>query len=304
MMKAFMFPGQGSQRRGMGQELFDSVEQFTSIERQIDAILGYSVRTLCLENPENRLSQTQYTQPALYIVNALHYFAKIEKGIQADCVIGHSLGEYNALLAAGAIDFMTGLRLVQKRGALMARAQAGGMAAVIGLAPERIQAVFRGRGFGSLDVANFNSPAQTVISGPAEEIKQVGPHMLAAGATHYMPLPVSAAFHSRYMKLAAQEFEGYLMSFHFQPLQLPVISNVTARPYPAGSDIKHLLVRQISSPVQWMQSIGYLREQGCMDFEEVGPGNVLTKLAQQIGVMPVHALPRLNQPILPQSAAS
>ena len=104
MVKAFMFPGQGSQRRGMGQELFDSVEQFTSIERQIDAILGYSVRTLCLENPQNRLSQTQYTQPALYIVNALHYFAKIEKGIQADCVIGHSLGEYNALLAAGAID--------------------------------------------------------------------------------------------------------------------------------------------------------------------------------------------------------
>ena len=284
-MIAFVFPGQGSQKRGMGQGLFDDVPQYAAVEKDVDAILGYSMRRLCLEDPENRLKETQFTQPSLYVVNALHYYKAAREGTQPEYLAGHSLGEYNALLAAGVFDFLTGLRLVKKRGELMSRAKNGGMGAVIGLGTSTIVGVIKESGLASLDVANFNTPSQTVVSGPVEEIKRAGPLFEKAGAQMFMPLQVSAAFHSRYMADAARAFADFLAPMSFAAPKTPVIANATARPYPTGNaseSIKSLLVDQITHSVQWAQSIGFLISQGVKQFSEMGPGNVLTRMVQQI----------------------
>jgi malonyl CoA-acyl carrier protein transacylase len=284
-MTALVFPGQGSQKKGMGQGLFDAVREYATVEKEVDALVGYSMRTLCLEDPEGRLKQTQYTQPSLYVVNALHYYKAISQGVRPKFVAGHSLGEYNALLAAGVFDFLTGLKLVKKRGELMSQAKNGGMAAVIGLGASLMTRLLRDNGLIGLDVANFNSPSQTVISGPSEEIQRAGPLLEKAGARMYMPLQVSAAFHSRYMGEAARKFEDFLAFMTFAPAQLPVIANVTGRPYSqenSSDAVKTLLVQQITRSVQWTQSIRYLVSQGVTEFKEIGPGNVLTRLVQQI----------------------
>jgi malonyl CoA-acyl carrier protein transacylase len=282
-MKVFVFPGQGSQKKGMGEGLFDSVPEFQHVEPEVDELLGYSLRELCLEDADNDLKETQYTQPALYVVNALHYFKAISEGNKPDAVAGHSLGEYDALLAAGVYDLLTGLRLVQKRGELMSQAQGGGMAAVIGLTPEQIGDVLKTNGVDTIDVANFNSPTQTVISGPVADIQRAKP--MFEQARMYVPLQVSAAFHSRYMAETAQAFEAFLAGFTFTAPRIPVIANVTAEPYPSvdpGTTVPSLLVRQITQSVQWTQSIRALIARGATDFHEMGPGNVLTKLIQQI----------------------
>ncbi len=282
-MLAFVFPGQGSQKKGMGQGLFDEIGEYAEHEKDIDALLGYSMRQLCLEDPEDKLKDTRYTQPALYVVNALHTKKALLDGARPKWLAGHSLGEYNALLAAGVFDFMTGLRLVQKRGELMSQARGGGMAAVIGLDAGIIANVLRDNGLVATDVANFNSPSQTVISGPVEDIDRAGPLLQAAGARMCMPLPVSAAFHSRYMADAAREFEAFLAPFDFAAPRVPVIANLTAQPYPAdGAAAKALLVGQITGSVRWVESVRHLAAQGVDRFEEMGPGNVLTRLVQQI----------------------
>ena len=223
-MIAFVFPGQGSQTRGMGQGLFDEVREFVSCEREIDACLGYSARTLCLTDPGNRLRQTQYTQPCLYLVNALHYYKARAAGERPSFVAGHSVGEYNALLAAEAFDLLTGLRLVKQRGELMALATNGGMAAVVGLDAERIVTLMRRHGLTTLDIANYNSPEQTVISGPIADLARAESIFSGAGARRYTPLPVSAAFHSRYMVSAREAFGALLASFTFKRPSIPVIS--------------------------------------------------------------------------------
>jgi malonyl CoA-acyl carrier protein transacylase len=284
-MIAFVFPGQGSQKRGMAQGLFDEVREYAEIERDVDAIVGYSMRALCLEDADNRLKETQYTQPALYVANALHYWKAIADGARPDVVAGHSLGEYNALLAAGVFDFLTGLRMVKKRGELMSQARDGGMAAVIGLDADTIAAVLRDNGLQSVDVANFNAPTQTVVSGPVDDIQRAGPLFQTAGARMCMPLPVSAAFHSRYMAPAAREFAEFLAPMTFAAPSLPVVANVTAEPYPqdgASEAVKSLLVRQITGSVQWVRSVRRLVADGVDTFTEIGPGNVLTRLVQQI----------------------
>lgn len=283
-MIAFVFPGQGSQKKGMGQGLFDEVADYAAIEPDVDALLGYSLRQLCLEDPEDRLKDTRYTQPALYVVNALHTKKALADGARPKWLAGHSLGEYNALLAAGAFDFLTGLRLVQKRGELMAQARGGGMAAVIGLGVDAIAGTLADNGLDAIDVANFNSPSQTVISGPVDDIQRAGPLLQAAGARMCMPLPVSAAFHSRYMADAAREFEAFLAPIPFAALRTPVVANVTAQPYPAegGDAAKALLVGQITGSVRWVDSVRFLLGQGVDRFDEMGPGNVLGRLVQQI----------------------
>ena len=284
-MIAFVFPGQGSQKRGMGAVLFDEVRQYAEVEKEVDAILGYSLRQLCLEDPDNRLKETQFTQPCLYVVNALHYYKSINQGARPDYLAGHSLGEYNALLAAGVFDFLTGLRLAQRRGDLMSRMKNGGMAAVIGLGAGAVAKVIEENGLASVDVANFNSPSQTVVSGPIEEIRRAGPLFEKAGARVYMPLQVSAAFHSRYIAEAARAFDDFLAPFSFAAPQIPVIANATARPYPtdnASESVKTLLVEQITHSVQWTQSVSFLISRGVKLFSEIGPGNVLTRMTQQI----------------------
>jgi len=284
-MIALVFPGQGSQKRGMGQGLFYEVREYAAVEKDVDALLGYSMRRLCLEDPDNQLKETQFTQPSLYVVNALHYYKALSQGTQPAYVAGHSLGEYNALLAAGVFDFLTGLRLVKKRGELMSQAKNGGMGAVIGMSAATIAQVIQDSGLTGLDVANFNTPSQTVVSGPVDDIKRAGPFFEKAGAQMYIPLQVSAAFHSRYMADAGKAFGDFLAPLTFSAPRIPVIANVTAQPYPtdnASDSVKSLLATQITKSVQWTQSVRFLIGQGVTQFIETGPGNVLTRMVQQI----------------------
>jgi malonyl CoA-acyl carrier protein transacylase len=275
-----MFPGQGSQSVGMGGDLFERFADWTS---EADRILGYSIRELCLEDPRAELGLTQFTQPALFVVNALMWRARTEAGKPAPSfVAGHSLGEYNALLAAGVFDFETGLTMVRQRGALMGRVSGGGMAAVIGLSPARIQDVLAASEAGRrLDVANYNAFDQTVVAGPVADIETVKPDFEAAGVRAFTPLKVSAPFHSRYMKEAMDEFDALLGRFDFAAPAIPVISNVTAAPYPVD-DVRGTLAMQIGSSVRWLDSMVGLLDRGLTEFEEVGPGNVLTKLLLRI----------------------
>ncbi len=279
MATVFMFPGQGSQSIGMGAELFD---RYPELVAEADAILGYSIKELCLENPDGMLKRTDYTQPALYIVNVLSFLAKVEdENIRPDYVIGHSLGEYDALYAAGAFDFATGLKLVQKRGAIMNSATGGGMAAILGMDGDAVATALAELGADSIDVANFNSPRQTVISGIKADVEKFGPQMKEKGAKRVVILPVSGAFHSRYMKPAADEFEAFLAGFSFGSLNIPCIANCNAEPY-SDELIASNLVSQIYNSVRWIDTIKGLREQGADRFEEVGPGTVLSGLVRQI----------------------
>jgi malonyl CoA-acyl carrier protein transacylase len=273
-----VFPGQGSQKVGMGAGLF---ERFPDVTRAADEILGYSLAELCLSDAQSQLGKTEFTQPALFVVNALTFFARREdKKTAADFLAGHSLGEYNALLAADVFNFETGLKLVQKRGQLMSRARGGAMAAVMGIEPARMSELLSKLPGGGVDIANYNSPSQTVISGPEDDLRQAIPKLKEAGAV-VIPLKVSGAFHSRMMKAAQKEFTEFIESFQFAAPKIPVIANATASPYEA-SETKETLARQIASPVRWVESIRFLLAKGEVTFEEAGPGNVLTKLINQI----------------------
>ena len=271
-----LFPGQGSQHTGMGKDLFPLFPEYVD---QASAVLGYDIVALCLNNPENQLQQTNFTQPALYVVNALSYLKHLQEKGRPDVVLGHSLGEFNALFAAKAFDFKTGLRLVQKRGELMARCEKGGMAAVIGLELEDIKKIIRVR-FPDLDIANINSAQQITISGPVKTIEKASSVFEDEFAT-YIPLPVGGAFHSRYMKPAQNTFEKAIGSFDFNTLEINIISNVTARPYVEGQ-LPGLILEQMTSPVKWHESIKYLLEKGSHTFYEVGAGKVLTNLVHKI----------------------
>ncbi|MDH4161267.1 MAG: ACP S-malonyltransferase [Nitrospirota bacterium] len=279
MALVFMFPGQGSQSVGMGSGLFD---RYPDLVAEADAILGYSIKELCLTDPDDRLKRTDYTQPALYVVDSLSYLAKVEdEKIRPDFVIGHSLGEYAALYAAGAFDFGVGLKLVQKRGALMNAATGGGMAAILGMTGDAVASALAELGAGSIDVANFNSPGQTVISGPKADIEAFAPRLKDKGARRAVILPVSGAFHSRYMKPAADEFQTFLKGFSFNKLKIPCIANCSAQPY-TDDAVASNLVKQITSSVRWVETVKSLRGQGADTFIEVGPGTVLAGLARQI----------------------
>ncbi len=264
----------------MGAALFDRFPDWTAAA---DDILGYSIRDLCVNDSAQMLGSTAFTQPALFVVNAMTFRARAEDGKPAPAfVAGHSLGEYNALMAAGAFDFVSGLRLVKRRGALMGEVSGGGMAAVIGLAPDRIRDVLGDTPAGQrLDVANFNSFEQTVIAGPTADLADVKPHFESAGARAYMPLRVSAPFHSRYMHGPMDEYGRFLQDFDFAAPAMPVVSNVTAVPYERAA-VRDTLARQIGNSVRWLNSICFLLDQGVETFEEVGPGTVLTKLSAQI----------------------
>lgn len=280
--KAILFPGQGSQFKGMGRELFPL---FPSLLQQASDILGYSLEELCLADPNGCLSQTQYTQPALYVVNAMHYLRKYRHThggtvpAHVDFFAGHSLGEYNALLAAGVFSFETGLRLVKKRGELMGVASGGGMAAVIGVPAKDVRAMLEEHGFGDVDVANFNAPKQTVIAGE-KSVLAAAVECLAKRDLRCVMLNVSAAFHSRHMRPLQAQFAAFLGQFSFSAPQVPVIANATARPYD-GAHIGKTLAMQIASPVQWVDSIRYLLGQGVVEFEELG-AVVLTRMVTEI----------------------
>lgn len=277
-MKVYVFPGQGSQEKGMGRELF---AEFPELVKQADEILGYSIETLCLEDPEEQLGFTQYTQPALFIVNALTYLKKIkDTGEKPDYVAGHSLGEYDALFAAGVFDFATGVKLVKRRGELMGQVNGGAMAAVVGLSETKVREILQNNGLDKIDIANLNAPKQIVIASTEEEIERAKDIFIKEGAS-YVKLKVSAAFHSRYMKKAQEEFATYLKGFQFESCKIPVISNYTARPYEEHNVIQNL-TNQLGSAVRWTETILYLMKQGELELEEIGQGHVLTNLQRKI----------------------
>jgi malonyl CoA-acyl carrier protein transacylase len=280
MSTAYIFPGQGSQKKGMGAELF---EKFSGLVKAADEILGYSIAELCLEDPREELNKTQFTQPALYVVNALTYLDKMDSGETRPSVLaGHSLGEYDALFAAGVFDFETGLKLVQKRGEIMSKVEGGGMAAVLGMGADQIAAVLADSGIQGVDVANFNSPAQTVLSGMKEDIVAAEPAFKEAGAKRYVVLPVSGAFHSRYMEGPREEFRAFAEQFTFSKALIPVISNFEAAEYD-NARILDLLCSQIAGSVRWVESVQLMKEMGVEEFVECGPGRVLAGLIRQIG---------------------
>jgi malonyl CoA-acyl carrier protein transacylase len=275
-----LFPGQGSQVKGMGAELFDRYADWTA---DADRVLGYSVRELCVDDPRGELGLTQFTQPALFVVNAMTYRAKRDDGLaQPSYVAGHSLGEYNALLAAECFDFATGLTIVKERGRLMSSVGGGGMAAVVGLEPDRIREILSGSDAGRLvDVANFNTFDQTVIAGPKDALEAVRAGFEAAGVRAYIPLNVSAPFHSRYMREPQNQFGGFLKDFTFAAPSIDVVANVNGRPYQPDL-VRQILSEQIGNSVQWLETITYLLRQPEPEFVECGPGTVLTKMLAQI----------------------
>jgi malonyl CoA-acyl carrier protein transacylase len=264
----------------MGADLFDRYPEWTL---EADAILGYSIRDLCLNDPRGELVLTQFTQPALFVVNAMTYRAKRDDGMGVpDFAAGHSLGEYNAIHAAEVFPFATGLRLVKERGRLMSTVSGGGMSAVIGLAPHVIQETLDASDAGRrLDVANFNSNDQTVIAGPKADLDAVAAALEAAGARGVIPLNVSAPFHSRYMRAAQGEFAAFLRDVSFAAPKLPVISNVSAKPY-EGDLVRQTLSEQIGNSVRWLESMQFLLAQPDPEFVECGPGTVLTKIVDRM----------------------
>lgn len=279
MSLAFLFPGQGSQSVGMGADLF---ERFPDLVSEADELLGYSLRSLCLDDPDAKLGRTEYTQPALYVVSYLHALSLIEDGLRPSLSAGHSVGEFAALASAGSIGFADGLQMVAKRGEIMSQVEGGGMAAVIGLDADVIRETLSSVSLLDIDLANFNSPGQIVVSGPAEQIKETIAPLKEVGAKLVVPLKVSGAFHSRMMEQPALQFQEFLGNFSFSQPQIPVYSNVEAQPYADAETIPSILVRQIHSPVRWTETIIKMRESGAQEFQECGPGNVLTKLLRQI----------------------
>ncbi|MFF2807622.1 ACP S-malonyltransferase [Streptomyces sp. NPDC058000] len=278
VMKVYGFPGQGSQAKGMGKDLFEEFPEQTALA---DSVLGYSIRELCVEDPRRELARTQFTQPALFVVSALTWLrTQREDPEPPDYLVGHSLGEYAALFAAGSFDFETGLRLVTRRGELMSRAGGGRMAAVIGRDLATVERTLADHGLTGLDIANHNAPTQFVLAGPADQIDLAKPVFQELGA-HYVPLNVSAPFHSRYLRDTADEFAAYLDGFTLRDPAIPVLANVHARPYGPG-EVKQLLAGQIASPVRWTDTVRYLMGKGDFALKELGPGAVLRKLVTKI----------------------
>ncbi|QYF93467.1 ACP S-malonyltransferase [Massilia sp. PAMC28688] len=304
-MLTYIFPGQGSQARGMGADLFDAYPDMTA---KADALLGYSIKELCLTDPRNELGKTQFTQPALFVVNALSYRRRLEEsGKRPDFVAGHSLGEFNALLAAGCFDFETGLQIVKKRGELMSQADSGAMAAILNASKDQVEAILKDAGLDQIDLANYNSHSQVVISGAVDEIEKAQ-HCFKGNMMFY-PLNTSGAFHSRFMAHSQKEFTAFLAQFSLGAPQIPVIANVTARPYEDGA-VADTLARQIAGMVRWCESVEYLLQlDPAMTFEEVGHGEVLAKLVRSItqhvrkhAPAPVAAAPAAAAPIAPAAA--
>ena len=295
-MTVCMFPGQGSQAKGMGKDLFHA---FVDLTRSAGEILGYSIEGLCLEDPRKELSNTRFTQPAVYVVNALSWRRwHSDSGDVPAYLMGHSLGEYNALEASGAISFEDGLRLVQKRGALMAEAPPGSMAAVIGMTEETIREALIANGLQTIEIANLNAPNQTILSGLKEDIQRAAT-AFETDSVRYVPLNTGGAFHSRHMADARDAFEAFLEDFTFDNLAIPVISNVHAEPY-SSDMIAATLVAQITQPVQWAKSVSYVLARGETTFEESGPGQVLTRLVDDIR----QQIPTVESTPAPEAASS
>jgi len=283
---AFLFPGQASQYPGMGRELAANHPAARSVFEEADKALGFSISELCFNGTEEALKLTANTQPAILTVSVAAYRVLEENGVQPAYVAGHSLGEFSALVAAGGLEFSDAVRLVRHRGEYMQTAVpegVGAMAAILGLAPAQVAGICRQAADGQVVApANLNSPEQTVISGHAEAVKRAVELASAGGAKRAVMLPVSAPFHSSLMQPAAVRLEADLRATEFHDLHVPLVNNVDAEQTTSGDEAREALIRQVTLPVRWEESIRELIEQGVNTFVEVGPGRVLTGLLRQI----------------------
>ncbi len=281
---AFVFPGQGSQYVGMGKDLFERSEAARSIFQQADRVVGFPLSRLCFEGPEEELRQTRNTQPAIFLHSVV--LSKLLGGNPATMAAGHSLGEYSALVHAGALSFEDGLRLVRLRGELMQQAgieRPGTMAAVIGLQPSVVEEIcVEAAAAGIVQAANFNSPGQIVISGSVEGVRKGMELAKARGAKLTKELPVSGAFHSPLMASAGDGLKAALQKTAIQDAALPVYANVTARPVRRAEEIREMLYLQLTKPVRWEESVVNMAADGAGVFVEVGPGKVLQGLIKRI----------------------
>jgi [acyl-carrier-protein] S-malonyltransferase len=280
---AFVFPGQGSQYVGMARDFNDNVPSAKETIASADRILGVPLSTICFDGPEDALRQTSNTQPAIFLHSIVA--AQMITSLKPDMVAGHSLGEYSALVAAEAISFEDGLRLVRLRGELMQRAgqeQKGTMAAVVGLAPDVVESVCQEASeSGVVQPANFNSPGQIVISGSVDGVRKAMELSREKGAKMVKELVVSGAFHSPLMESAREGLREALDRTTIKDVRIPVYANVTAEPVTRSSEIRELLFRQLTSPVRWEQTVRNMVRDGAVKFVEVGPGKVLQGLAKR-----------------------
>ena len=282
---AFIFPGQGSQAVGMGQSFYGVSEKAKEMFHLADSILGFPLSQFCFNGPEEVLKSTENTQPALFTVSAVILAHLRDRGIEAQWVAGHSLGECTALYAASCLSFEDGLKLVRKRGELMAQAgkqRPGAMAAILGCDKAELEKICAGVTSGIVDVANFNSPGQIVISGEKQAVSEAMELAKSAGAAKVILLPVSGAFHSRLLNGASTAFLDYLKSVQFLEPHMPVVSNVTSEFIPGADKLPALLGEQLVSTVRWEQCVHKLREAGAEVFLEIGSGKVLSGLIKRI----------------------
>ncbi len=281
---AFIFPGQGAQKTGMGKDLYEKSEAARNVFNTADRVLGYKISDICFYGSDEDLMKTINSQPCILAVSIAALNAlKEETNINASAFAGHSLGEYAALYAAGAIDLETTFKLIYKRASLMNEAALktdGSMAAVIGLDNNTVEKVTKS--LNNVFVANYNSPGQVVITGEKEEINNNLDKYKQAGARKVIPLSVSGAFHSPLMQKASNDFVPYLKEFTFNNTKYPVYTNVDAKAETNGENLKNKLPMQIRSSVLWTQTINNMADNGITNFIEIGPGKVLAGLNKKI----------------------
>lgn len=283
---AFLYPGQGSQYVGMGRSVWEAFPEAREALQAADDALGEPLSRVCFEGDEDALRRTENTQPAILAVSVAVHRALAARGVEPDLVAGHSLGQYSALVAASSLSAQDAVRLVRARGRYMQEAVpegVGAMAAIIGLEDESVAALCAeiSTPDAVVEPANYNSPGQVVVAGHREGVERLMERAGAAGARRTIPLNVSAPFHCSLMQPAAERLDAELQSVEIREPRLPVIDNVDARPLVDAASVRAGLVRQVTAPVRWAESLQWMASRGAEHFVEVGPGRVLAGLVKR-----------------------